>query len=217
MATATPGRKTVSNPRGRPPGPDAANIRMAILDMAETLFARQGYAATSVREIADAVEVNPAMVHYYFGSKHNLLQQVLERTLEPLAAAIAAMREAGRAPAGEIARLLLHTFSRHPSLPVLIAREVMLPGGVMQAHFLQVLAPRLGGSIPLLLEKEQAAGRMNADLDSRVSTLMLLSLCAFPFIARDLAAPALDIAYDSDGFERREWHIGQLLNEGFSP
>ena len=217
MATVTPGRKSGSNPRGRPPGTDAANIRIAILDTAETLFARQGYAATSVREIADAVEVNPAMVHYYFGNKHNLLQQVLERTLEPLAAAIGSMREAGRAPAGEIARLLLHTFSRHPSLPALIAREVMLPGGVMQAHFLQVLAPRLGGSLPLLLEKEQAAGRMNADLDSRISTLMLLSLCAFPLIARDLAAPALNIAYDSDGFERLERHIEQLLNEGFSP
>ena len=190
---------------------------MAILDTAESLFARQGYAATSVREIAETVDVNPAMVHYYFGSKHNLLRQVLDRTLEPLAAAIGSMREAGRAPAGEIARLLLHTFSRHPSLPVLIAREVMLPGGVMQPHFLQVLAPRLGGSLPALLEREQAAGRMNANLDSRVSSLMLLSLCAFPFIARDLAAPGLDIAYDSDGFERLEQHIERLLNEGFSP
>jgi TetR/AcrR family transcriptional regulator len=215
MATATTARKRGSNPRGRPAGTDTADIRAAILDAAETLFARKGYAATSVRQIAEAVDVNPAMVHYYFGSKHALLRQVLERTLEPLAAAIGVMRAAGQAPAADIARLLLRTFSQHPSLPILIAREVILPGGVMQEHFLQYLAPRLGGSVPGLIEKEQAAGRMHADTDPKVSTLILLSLCAFPFIARDLAGPALGITYDAEGLNLLERHIERLLQEGF--
>lgn len=215
MNTATTARERSSNPRGRPAGADTADIRGAILDAAETLFAHQGYAATSVREIADAVEVNPAMVHYYFGSKHALLRHVLERALEPLAGAIGAMRTEGQAPAGDIARLLFRTFSQHPSLPVLIAREVMLPGGVMQEHFLQYLAPRLGGSLPGLLEKEQAAGRMHADLDPRTSTLLLLSLCALPFIARDLAGPALNITYDAAGLDLIERHIEHILHEGF--
>jgi AcrR family transcriptional regulator len=214
MATAA-ARKRSGNPRGRPAGTGTADIRAAILDAAEALFARQGYAATSVREIAEVVDVNPAMVHYYFGSKHALLRQVLERTLEPLATAIGVMRAGGQAPAADIARLLLRTFSRHPSLPMLIAREVILPGGVMQEHFLQYLAPRLGGSVPGLIEKEQAAARMQADLDPRVSTLILLSLCAFPFIARDLAGPALGITYDADGLNLLERHIERLLHEGF--
>lgn len=214
MTTATSGNRS-SNPRGRPAGTDTADIRSAILDAAEALFARQGYATTSVREIAETVDVNAAMVHYYFGSKHALLQQVLERTLEPLASAIGVMRAAGQAPVEDIAGLLLRTFGRHPSLPVLIAREVMLPGGVMQEHFLQYLAPRLGGSVPGLLEKEQAAGRVHADLDPRVSTLILLSLCAFPFIARDLAGPALQITYDSRGLELLDKHIQRILQEGF--
>ena len=65
--------------RGRPASEDASGLREDILDEAEARFARKGYAATSVREIADAVDVNPAMVHYYFGSKHDLLRQVMER------------------------------------------------------------------------------------------------------------------------------------------
>lgn len=217
MATVTASGNRSGNPRGRPAGIDVADIRTAILDQAETLFARRGYAATPVREIADAVGVNPAMVHYYFGSKHALLRQVLERALEPLAAAIGTMREAGQAPASGIARLLLHTFSLHPSLPVLIAREVMLPGGVMQEHFLRYLAPRLGGSLPGLLEKEQLAGRLHPDLDTRASSLMLLALCAFPFIAADLAGPALGIRYDEDGLARLERHVEHILSEGLTP
>ena len=214
MTTATSGNRS-SNPRGRPAGTDTADIRSAILDAAEALFARQGYATTSVREIAETVDVNAAMVHYYFGSKHALLQQVLERTLEPLASAIGVMRAAGQAPVEDIASLLLRTFGRHPSLPVLIAREVMLPGGVMQQHFLKYLAPRLGGSVPALFEKEQTAGSVQPDLDPRIGTLVMLSLCAFPFIARDLAGPALEITYDDAGLDRLQQHIERILHEGF--
>jgi TetR/AcrR family transcriptional regulator len=215
-ATLTERRRS-SNPRGRPAAAEAADIRTAILDAAELLFARQGYAATSVRAIAEAVEVTPAMVHYYFGNKLALLRQVLERTLEPLAAAIGKMRVASQAPAADIAHLLLRTFSEHPSLPVLVAREVILPGGVMQQHFLEYLAPRLGGSLPAMLEREQAAGRVHPDLDPQVASLLLLSLCAFPFIAHDLAGPALRIAYDEEGVRRLEHHIERVLQEGFAP
>lgn len=204
------------NPRGRPAGPDTQDIRSAILDAAERLFAQRGYAATSVREIAQQVEVTPAMVHYYFGSKHALLQQVLERTLEPLAGAIAEMRDAGEAPVQAIVALLLETFDGHPNLPILIAREVMLPGGEMQEHFLKFLAPRLGGSLPGLLDREQLNGRMRPTLDPRISSMLLLALCAFPFVARDLAGPALQIDYGPGGVERLQQHINELLHEGFA-
>jgi AcrR family transcriptional regulator len=217
ISGVTSEHKRNTNPRGRPAAAEAADIRAAILDAAEVLFAHKGYAAVSVREIAKAVKVTPAMVHYYFGSKLALLRQVLERTLEPLAAAIAQMRAAGQAPATEIAHLLLSTFSEHPSLPVLVAREVILPGGVMQQHFLEYLAPRLGGSLPAMLEKEQAAGRVHADLDPQVTALLLLSLCAFPFVARDLAGPALGINYDDEGLRRLERHVERILLEGFAP
>jgi AcrR family transcriptional regulator len=209
-------QKTARKQKGRPAGSGAADIRQAILDSAEALFARKGYAATSLREIADEVNVNPAMVHYYFGSKRALLQQVLECTLEPLAATIAVMKAGDDAPISEIVRLLLRTFSEHPSLPALVVREVMLPGGVMQDHFLEYLAPRLGGSVPDLLKKEQSGGRMKLDLDPRISALIIISLCVFPFVARELAEPALGISYDEDGLVKLELAIHRLLNEGFS-
>lgn len=208
--------RNTRKPQGRPAGADAVDIRSAILDSAELHFANKGYAATSLREIADEVKVNPAMIHYYFGSKRALLRHVLERTLEPLAAAIATMNTANSAPIQAIARLLLSTFSQHPHLPILVVREVMLPGGVMQQHFLEYLAPRLGGSVPGLLAKEQSAGRLRKDLDLHISALTLISLCAFPFFARELAEPVLEISYDPPGIHKLEQHITRLLSEGFS-
>ena len=206
----------VRKAKGRPAGPVATDIKQEIQDVAENLFARQGYSATSLREIADQVGVNPAMVHYYFGTKLALLQHVLEQSLEPLAQTIARMKEEEHAPVEDITRLLLQTFSEHPGLPALVAREVMLPGGVMQDHFMKFLAPRLGGSLPGLLEKEQQDGRMRNDFDPSLAALLLLSSCVFPFIARDLAEKALDIHFDRSGLQELERHITGLLDRGLS-
>lgn len=192
-------------------------MRDDILDAAEELFAQQGFAATPVREVAEKVGVNPAMIHYYFGSKRALLEQVMERVMEPLAGAIVKMREAEHAPPREIARLLLRTLGEHPSLPILVVREVMLPGGTMLDHFLENAAPRIGGAVPGLLAKEQEMGRISEKIDLNVGALILLALCLFPFIVRRVAEPGLQIAYDEEGLLKLEQHIGRLLEEGYSP
>ena len=206
-----------AKPPGRPSGEAAADIRNAILEAAEALFARQGYAATPLREIADRVGVNSAMIHYYFGSKHALLRAVIERALEPLAAAIAGMRAAGRAPADRIVGLLIGTLGKRPNQPLLVAREVLLPGGEMREEFIADLAPRLGGALPELLGREQAAGRLRRDLDPRIAALILLSLCIFPFIVRETARPVFDLRYDETDLASLERHITRLLQEGFYP
>ncbi len=50
-----------------------------ILQAADTLFAEAGYAATSVREVAERAGVNKALVFYYFRSKERLFERVLQR------------------------------------------------------------------------------------------------------------------------------------------
>lgn len=214
--TITSKQKASQKPQGRPAGPNTGSIRLSILAAAERLFAQKGYAAVSVKEIANSVDVNAAMIHYYFGSKHKLLEQVLEQALEPLAKAIGRLKSADNAGVSDIVHLFLKTFTEHLYLPILVVREVLLPGGVMQEHFLAFLAPRLGGAMPELLAREQAAGRMRKDIDPHIVTLNLISLCAFPFFARNLSEPALGIAYDPAGLKKLERHIILLLGEGYS-
>jgi AcrR family transcriptional regulator len=55
-----------------------------ILDVAERLFADQGFAATSLRQITAEAEVNLAAVNYHFKTKEALLSAVIERTLAPI-------------------------------------------------------------------------------------------------------------------------------------
>ena len=58
--------------------------RERILEEAEGLFGRQGYAGTSFRQITSQADVNLAAIHYHFGSKKALFGAVLARRLKPI-------------------------------------------------------------------------------------------------------------------------------------
>ncbi len=55
-----------------------------ILGVAETLFARHGFAGASLRQVTAAANVNLAAVNYHFGSKESLIEEVFRRRLDEL-------------------------------------------------------------------------------------------------------------------------------------
>lgn len=66
---------------------DAEATRRALLDAARTLFAQDGYDATTVRAVADRAGVNQALLFRYFGNKEGLfVEAVRGRALDVLAA-----------------------------------------------------------------------------------------------------------------------------------
>jgi AcrR family transcriptional regulator len=60
------------------------DTKQRILDAAEKLFGENGYAATSLRQIISEAKVNLAAIHYHFGSKQVLLDQVIIRKAGPM-------------------------------------------------------------------------------------------------------------------------------------
>jgi AcrR family transcriptional regulator len=58
--------------------------KQKIMDVAERLFGEQGYDATSLRHIIAEAGVNLAAVHYHFGSKEDLLLEVVMRKIGPV-------------------------------------------------------------------------------------------------------------------------------------
>lgn len=53
----------------------------ALLDAAEDLFSRRGYAAVGIREIAERAGANLASIRYHFGSKHELYLETVRRVM----------------------------------------------------------------------------------------------------------------------------------------
>ncbi|KAB2340989.1 TetR/AcrR family transcriptional regulator [Actinomadura rudentiformis] len=59
-------------------------VRHRLLDAAESLLRDRGYESLSIRAVNRAAGMNPAAVHYHFGSKQALVTALLERRLRPV-------------------------------------------------------------------------------------------------------------------------------------
>jgi AcrR family transcriptional regulator len=132
------------------PGQDT---KERILDVAERLFAEQGFEQTSLRALTAEAAVNLAAVHYHFGSKERLFEAVLQRLLEPVnqkRLALLAPLEARNPPpleplidafVGPPLRLADHEF-RRPTACLLLGRCWTSPDDEMRSLLL-----RLFGSV----------------------------------------------------------------------
>lgn len=66
---------------GRPPG--RSSSRDDILAAARVLFGERGYDKASIRAIAGAAGVDPALVHHYFGTKEELFAAAMRLPIDP--------------------------------------------------------------------------------------------------------------------------------------
>ncbi|MEV6844137.1 helix-turn-helix domain-containing protein [Actinoplanes sp. NPDC051411] len=104
--------------KGRPR--DAAKTRQTLLAAARRRFAEDGYAATTVREIAEDAGVNVALINRYFSSKEGLFEACLHAAGDDL------RRTAGDVPLERVAEV--------------IAQQVTgLAGGVLPSELVLLL------------------------------------------------------------------------------
>ena len=94
-------------PRGRSPGYQLQ--RETILARAAELFARKGYTATSMNEVAEACGISKPSLYHYVRDKHQLLAEIAEAHVARLLALIAAV-DAGPPAAEQRLRRLIEAF-----------------------------------------------------------------------------------------------------------
>lgn len=76
-------KRTVGRPRARSEGPTGPT-KEAILLAAAELFASQGYAGTSTREIADRVGIRQPSLFYHFAKKEEILRVIVDHAAASL-------------------------------------------------------------------------------------------------------------------------------------
>jgi AcrR family transcriptional regulator len=151
------------------------------------LYSQVGIGAASLRDIAARAHVTPAMVHYYFGSKDELRDAVVEERLMPLIGALRGGLEA----VGSDPRELITTFvggmyaavARFPWLPSLWVREVLCENGALRDVLVTRIAPQLPQLLAARLAEAQKHGALPADLDPRLLIVSLMGLTLLPFAA----------------------------------
>jgi len=91
-------------PRGRAPGYD--NQREQILARAAELFARQGYSATSMNQVAEACGVSKPSLYHYVLDKDRLLVEIAEGHVAKLNALVDEVQQLPLAPEARVRRLI---------------------------------------------------------------------------------------------------------------
>jgi TetR/AcrR family transcriptional regulator len=194
-----------------------ARSRAAILDAAEKLFAEKGYEVTSLSEVGAAAGVSRGTPGYFFGSKQELYDAVLERCYDEVRQAV----RAGRARA---------LASQQPP-------EAILAGAVSdyfdflaaRPNFIRLIerrALREGGTSPVgeqLSAGQEALAAISAELglddapsgDAAQLLLSIIALCWFHLIHAQTVAPAVGVSLeDAADLERRKRHVIGLVLHG---
>jgi AcrR family transcriptional regulator len=127
--------------RGRDPEARRARIRRA----AAAVFAANGYAAGSVREICERAGVNVASVNYYFGSKEGLYREVL------LASHRQVLAEEPPPEPGQDPERALHDWVQFCLRFVLLRRSADPVLGRIMAHEMRQPTPVLSELVRLII------------------------------------------------------------------
>ena len=110
------------------PGANEPDIRTKILLAAKTLFAKQGFEGTTVRQVCDAAGANVALVSYHFGGKDNLFKALFDEFF-PGPDAIEPFREKLANPIVGVATLIeqaMRYIFRDPDLSTIMEQEIMM-------------------------------------------------------------------------------------------
>ena len=147
--------------------------RRQILDAAVRVFARQGYEASPVGDVAKEAGVAYGLVYHYYGSKDAVLEAVFREAWGRLLAAVALAEETGETAPEQLAlvvKIVLRAWRDDPDLVRLLVREIT------RSPHIQDELDEIGqafATLERMVRRGQADGTFRADLDPKLAAWML--------------------------------------------
>ena len=190
--------------------------RARLLNAAIALFARQSIAETSLRAVARRARVTPALVHYYFGNREQLVDALVVERILPLVLGVGAKLATAGTDPRELVRTFVSTIiamlADNPWLPPIWAREVLTENGALRERLLTEIAPNIAPELARRLAEAQRRGLLNPGLDPRLAVVSLIGLTIFPLAAQSIWRRLLKA--DDIDTERLTAHTLALLESG---
>jgi AcrR family transcriptional regulator len=200
---------------GRPPiprGKATPDKRRVILDAAVRVFARQGFHACRVSDIADEAGVAYGLVYHYFASKDEVLDTLF---LERWNVMLELIREVDAEPIpvreklAAIASFIVDSYRRDPDLMQVIIVEVTRAANSFGRTHIGTIrnAYDLIGEI---VAKAQAEGVFKAEIDARFAAMSFYGV-----IEQLLTGWIFDLLpQDEEYFERAKWLVVETVCGG---
>ena len=204
----------------RAQAPDIS-ARDRILDAAEALFARRGFAGVGMSEIAEAVGSSKSTLFHHFPAKAQLYAAVVERILRELEAGLMRALAAGGTPVERLDRwvdALTDLLGARPAHARLLLRSLFeddeLSGALAEERAANETLQRLVGAIGALLREGMASGALRVtSIPHTLQTLIGMSI--YHFASGDFGAELLGRpVFTPAEVRRRKDAIKSILHHG---
>ena len=170
------------------------DVRERIVGSALRFFAEKGYAATSLREIAEAARTTKPMIYYYFNSKEGLYISTLGDLLQQFAESI---DQATRPEDGPVEKLrsfadtYLRYFESQEPHAAFVVREVFGLGADIMSEFGRNLDERIRSRLTRVLEEGVQQGIFRGD-DIESCTIAIMGILNMFILRRIFGGVELD-------------------------
>jgi len=144
--------------------------RRRLLDAAVRVFARKGYHASRVGDIAEEAGVAHGLLYHYFESKDAVLEAIFRETWGELLAAIRDVEESGlpaREQLRQVAAIILRSWKRRPDVVRVLVREIARSPD-LHRRFDEL--GELFAAIERIVALGQADGAFRDELDPRLTS-----------------------------------------------
>lgn len=198
-----------------------SDVSDRILNVARDLFIQNGYAGTSVRDIATASGTNVAHIKYYFESKYNLFGIIFDEAFDILINRVFSVLNSDK-PFFEMVEAWISTYyeilSEYPQIPIFILNEVNQTPEALIERVVKRNPQAIFTKLSQRIEEEVKNGVIK-DIPVIDFGLNVLSLCLFPFMFRGLAvrvADRSDVEYNEILVKHKKYVI-ELIISGLKP
>lgn len=201
---------------GRPAGASkSVDKRDLLLDTALKLFSNQGIAQTPLSAIATEAGVTPAMLHYYFKTREQLLDVLIDERYMPVRASMGGAFEMHpNDPVSALTALtqkFIDASLEHPWFAPLWIREVLSETGLLKQRIDARFGTKEREAAQVWIRKWQDEGRLNPDIEPEFLFISLFGLTLLPVarLQNDLSSGSTSLTS-----ERLSRHIAALLKSG---
>ena len=190
----------------------AEEKRRVILDAAVRVFARKGFHASRVGDIAEEAGVAHGPLYHYFSSKDEVLETIFREHWSTLLERIHAVETSGDGPVEQlrgIVRAMFHGWRDDPDVVRVVIREIARSAEIGE-RVGELVKPI--GTIRRIFESGQAEGEFRRDLDADTAAVIVygaIDELVTGWVLGRLPATEDDVA-------SAEHHIVEVLAAGLS-
>lgn len=199
-----------------------ANTEARIIDAARELFIENGFAATSMSDIAARAGINRPVLHYYFRTKDRMFKAVFSGIVDEIVPRVQGIILRRDLPPEERVGMVVDVYydvlTANPSLPVFLMREMQRDFSNVAATMRELHIVQYFDTIKHGLLGEMDSGQL-CRVELRYIFMTFYSMVIMPFVAKNLCCAVLLDEGETFGELLAKWkpHIVTTIVEMLKP